>query len=195
MKLNFLTALLIFTFLLSGCDKSDAVDPKPLVQTNTFEGNIFGEPISYAAGKNNFQNRSGLWMGGGEAFAEIGLETPGQTANDLQLVVYSKYVPRPLTAEQFKELFAVGPKSGEGNFVGYHLVFRRNGQTYSTVGANQAANFLEVTKLEALPTDPRYQEFNFKVEFKINANLYNYGAPHEFAGKIENGKLIAYYQR
>ena len=195
MKLNFLTAFLLFTFLLSGCDKSDAVDPEPLVQNNTFEGKIFGETIAYAADKDNFQNLSGLWMGGGEAFAEIGLETPGQTANDLQLVVYSKYVPRPLTADQFKELFAVGQKSGEGNFIGYHLVFRRNGQTYSTVGAEQPANFLEVTKLEELPADPRYQEFNFKVAFKINCNLYTYGAPHEFAGKIENGNLVAYYQR
>ncbi|GEO02533.1 hypothetical protein AAE02nite_01970 [Adhaeribacter aerolatus] len=196
MKLTLFTSLLLFAVcLFSGCDQSDDVTPEPTVFVNTFNGKIFGEPTVYASGKDNFQARSGLWQGGGESFAEIGLETPSQTAGDLQLVVNSKIIASPLTSERSKELFAVGAKSGEGNFAGFHVVFRRNGQTYSTVGGDQPVNFLEVTKLEELPTDPRYQEFNFKVVFKINGNLYQYGAPHGYAGKIENGELVAYYLR
>lgn len=110
-------------------------------------------------------------------------------------MVNSKTVDGQLTAEKFKALFAVGMKSAEDNYAGFHILYRVPGQLYSSVGGEQPSNFLEVTKLEELFSDPVKNHFKFKVTFKLNGNLYKYAAPHEYVGKIENGQMICYFER
>jgi hypothetical protein len=188
-----LTLLGLF-FITASCEKQTVEPISQNTEINSFKGEIFDQSISYQTGVNQFINRTGNWSSGDQSYAELGLATENYP-DYIELVINSKIVDGPLTAEKFKALFAVGTKPAEGNFVGYHVNYRVPGQTYTSVGGEQPLNFLEVTQIEQLAGNPEKNHFKFKVTLKVNCNLYTYAAPHQYAGKIENGQLICYFQR
>ena len=95
-----------------------------------------------------------------------------------------------------KSIFDAGMKNirnpGHGIFDGFDLEVASTDGFFSTFFGNQSGGSLEVLKLEEVaPEDPHVDFKEVRVWFLVSCKLYKPNAA--YAGKIENGLLMAYF--